>query len=81
MRFLCFFLEGMSGVELAEAIFQTSRIVPKPVVVGLTADTSMTMDTQCGRSGMQNVFHKPLTVNQLKEFFDNITDHTTTITQ
>lgn len=62
----------MSGLELAGAIFQSQAIPHKPLVVGLTADTSKAMVESCMRSGMKMVLHKPLTTNQLKDFFGNI---------
>lgn len=60
----------MSGTELSESICRSTTISKKPTIVGLTAEVSKAMDDKCSKSGMIQVLHKPLTANQLKDFFD-----------
>jgi len=60
---------GMSGLELSETIrtmqFKSSR--RRPMIVGLTADTSPDLYGRCMESGMVDVIHKPITVGDLHE--------------
>jgi CheY-like chemotaxis protein len=60
----------MSGLELTEAIFDQAEISPKPVVVGLTADTSANLYQRCRESGMADVLRKPITVNEMRDYFE-----------
>jgi len=64
-------MPGMSGSELCESIMSnnSSPNVRKPVVVGLTADTSVKMAEKCRASGMSTVLHKPISVVEMREFF------------
>merc|ERR1711971_59596 len=75
-------MPGMSGTELSQAIRKktttittasgrSSILYPPPVVVGLTADTSPTVADQCATAGMADVLYKPITVSELKEYFDH----------
>jgi signal transduction histidine kinase len=67
-------MPGMSGIELCELILQRENIHPtkQPVIVGLTAEDSKTLDERCTKAGMSCVLHKPITAHQLKDFFDNL---------
>merc|ERR1712183_933699 len=66
-------MPGMSGTELSKAIRKTTANSrwPAPVVVGLTADASPTVADQCANAGMADVLYKPITVSELKEYFDH----------
>merc|ERR1712157_662285 len=59
----------MSGDELSAAIQRT--IEPKPVVVGLTADTRPGVAQKCKDSGMADVLYKPITAADMKEYFES----------
>eukprot|EP00536_Pseudo-nitzschia_multiseries_P013954 jgi/Psemu1/261849/estExt_Genewise1Plus.C_6350013 len=65
-------MPGMSGTELCTAIM--SRVSCKgdslPVVVGLTADTSVCAAEKCRASGMSTVLYKPISVLEMQEFFE-----------
>merc|ERR1711884_396529 len=64
-------MPGMSGTELSEAIFRIKdEFFHTPVVVGLTADTCSQTVEKCKASGMADVIHKPITVDELTEFFE-----------
>merc|ERR1712176_141280 len=64
-------MPGMSGTELTEAIHGIDdEFFRTPVVVGLTADTSLETVERCKASGMKDVIHKPITVDELTEFFE-----------
>ena len=66
-------MPGMNGMELSEAIHAKSQhdeFFQAPVVVGLTADTCLETVENCKSSGMSDVIHKPITVEELKEFFE-----------
>jgi len=64
-------MPGMSGTELSETIFGIKDdFFHTPVVVGLTADTSLETVEKCKASGMADVIHKPITVDELTEFFE-----------
>jgi len=65
-------MPGMSGLELCTSIMvdkdcSSSRI---PVVVGLTADTSAKVAEDCKSVGMSNVLYKPISVVEMREFFE-----------
>ena len=62
---------GISGTELCEAILG-GDLGKKPVVVGLTADVSLGLDRRCAASGMACVLHKPITTEQLQDFFNKM---------
>jgi signal transduction histidine kinase len=66
-------MPGMSGIELCETILRHDSIhdTKQPVIVGLTAEDSKTLDEHCTKAGMSCVLHKPITAHQLKDFFDN----------
>ena len=64
-------MPGMSGTELSEVIHGiTDEFFQPPVVVGLTADTSLETAERCKASGMKDVIHKPITVEELTEFLE-----------
>ena len=64
-------MPGMSGTELCEAIMsnESSPDIRQPVIVGLTADTSVKMAETCRASGMSTVLYKPISVIEIREFF------------
>jgi len=65
-------MPGISGTELCEAIMsgKTCPMNQLPVVVGLTADTSSKVAENCRASGMSNVLYKPISVIEMREFFE-----------
>lgn len=62
----------MSGSELSRAIMsdENSPHIRKPVVVGLTADTSVKVAESCKDAGMSTVLYKPISVVEMREFFE-----------
>lgn len=60
----------MTGIELCDAIGKFDKVSVKPVVVGLTAGTCEVMDKKCLSSGMPYILRKPITLAQIKRFFD-----------
>lgn len=62
----------MSGSELCNAIMadKSSPDMQKPVVVGLTADTSIKVAQECEECGMSTVMYKPISVIEMREFFE-----------
>ena len=65
-------MPGMSGTELCEAIHSSDWLRQKPVVIGLTADTSQAVEDNCIDSGMADVLHKPITVNEMRVYFETV---------
>lgn len=65
-------MPDMSGSELSTAIMKHNSCpdIRKPVVVGLTADTSVKVAEQCKDSGMSTVLYKPISVIEMREFFE-----------
>lgn len=63
----------MSGTELSVAI--QNRIEAPPVVVGLTADTGNGVAQKCRESGMADVLYKPITLVEMKEYFETTIPH------
>mmetsp|Transcript_1458 Transcript_1458/g.3220 ORF Transcript_1458/g.3220 Transcript_1458/m.3220 type:complete len:926 (-) Transcript_1458:552-3329(-) len=65
-------MPGMSGTELCEAIMldKTYSSGRPPIVVGLTADTSVKVAENCRASGMSTVLYKPISVVEVQEFFE-----------
>jgi len=63
-------MPGMSGTELCEAIGKVSSTAdfPRPIVVGLTADTGLNVAKRCQASGMSDVLYKPITVKEMKQY-------------
>eukprot|EP00531_Pseudo-nitzschia_arenysensis_P000763 CAMPEP_0116129738 /NCGR_PEP_ID=MMETSP0329-20121206/8077_1 /TAXON_ID=697910 /ORGANISM="Pseudo-nitzschia arenysensis, Strain B593" /LENGTH=952 /DNA_ID=CAMNT_0003624011 /DNA_START=74 /DNA_END=2932 /DNA_ORIENTATION=- len=63
----------MSGTELTEAILlkqeKTSSAEDRLVIIGLTADTSPDVAEKCATSGMSDVLYKPITLVEIKDFF------------
>jgi CheY-like chemotaxis protein len=64
-------MPGMSGTELCEAIMsdESSPDIRQPVIVGLTANTSVKLAETCRASGMSTIFYKPISVIEMREFF------------
>ena len=62
-------MPGMSGLELSTTI-QVCFPAGKPIVIGFTADTSANVERDCLQSGMAHVLHKPLTADQVFDFFE-----------
>jgi len=59
----------MDGTELCREILKRNTLnSPKPIVVGLTAEVSESVDAECIESGMIQVLHKPITIDQIREF-------------
>lgn len=65
-------MPGMTGTELSKAIFssQTYHQQRLPVVVGLTADTSVKVVADCEEAGMSEVLYKPISVVEMRDFFE-----------
>jgi signal transduction histidine kinase len=61
-------MPGMDGIQLSRAIRGDGAIRAKPVVVGLTAETSDTIGERCLGAGMAHLLHKPITKGQLESF-------------
>lgn len=59
-------MPDISGPELSDII---CKRVDKPSIVGLTAEVSESVDAICFQSGMERVLHKPITQNDLSDFF------------
>lgn len=63
----------MSGVELTTIILGPGRgEATKPLVVGLTAQVSESVDARCRSVGMIDVLHKPITAAQMHHFFESM---------
>lgn len=64
-------MPGMSGTELSAAIRDKNTFSSTPpIVVGLTASGDDA--TQCIESGMADLLYKPITVSEMKEYFETI---------
>jgi len=78
-------MPGMSGTELSQSIRRISSSsssttnnnsnsnngFPRPVVIGLTADTGLNVAEQCRKSGMSDVLYKPITVDDMKKYAES----------
>ena len=63
----------IEGPELCEMILSTDALFgARPVVVGLTADTSEHTHAQCYNSGMKDVVHKPITLDEMRLYFETV---------
>jgi signal transduction histidine kinase/FixJ family two-component response regulator len=62
----------MSGTEFSATVRDSPGISYRPIIVGLTAETSQDLERRCLESGMVYVLHKPVTTDQLEEFLYNI---------
>jgi two-component system, sensor histidine kinase len=63
----------MTGMELTKLILPEGKDAPdSPIVIGLTAEVSESVDAQCRSVGMSDVLHKPITAEQMVEFFRSI---------
>jgi CheY-like chemotaxis protein len=70
-------MPGMSGTELSRAIATVTatsvdRGLRRPVVVGLTADTSPGVTKRCQSSKMSDVLYKPVTIGELKKYAETV---------
>jgi len=65
-------MPGMSGTELCKVILSGNCCPGSslPVVVGLTADTSVRVAESCRANGMSTVLYKPISVLEMQEFFE-----------
>ena len=64
-------MPGMSGTELSRSIFnEDASSFRKPVVVGLTANSSKDVVARCKASGMSDVLFKPITAERMKEYME-----------
>lgn len=63
----------MTGLELSEHIQDLSLSI-QPILVGLTADTSDSLQDHCSKVGISHVMHKPITAGQIRTFFDQVLD-------
>lgn len=63
-------MPGMQGTDLSNAILQ-EPLVKHPVIVGITADQSASVETECREAGMAMVLHKPITLHGLADFFQH----------
>ena len=61
-------MPGMTGTELSTKILDDESA--PPIVVGLTADTSADVVERCSESGMSDVLYKPITVSEMKDYFE-----------
>ena len=61
-------MPGMSGTELSANIRDSKTLSSTPIVVGLTASGDDA--TQCIESGMADLLYKPITVSEMKEYFE-----------
>mmetsp|Transcript_1259 Transcript_1259/g.3206 ORF Transcript_1259/g.3206 Transcript_1259/m.3206 type:complete len:949 (+) Transcript_1259:203-3049(+) len=70
-------MPGISGTELAERIMQRQALSGRRsiVVIGLTADTTPNVAEICAASGMSDVLYKPITVTDIKDYFQNVIGH------
>jgi signal transduction histidine kinase/PAS domain-containing protein len=64
-------MPDMDGMQLSDAIRSHDALMTKPLVVGLTAETSDTIHERCAKSGISHVLHKPITKKQLQTFIFN----------
>ena len=64
----------MSGIDLSQEIHSSTTLKPAPVVVGLTADTSVDLRERCEASGMADVLHKPITMLEMYDYFEKSVD-------
>jgi CheY-like chemotaxis protein len=64
-------MPDMDGMQLSDAIRSYDALATKPLVVGLTAETSDTIHERCAKSGIAHVLHKPITKKQLETFICN----------
>ncbi len=61
-------MPGMSGTELSATIRDSKTLLSTPIVVGLTASGNDA--TQCIESGMADLLYKPITVSEMKHYFE-----------
>jgi len=68
-------MPGMSGTELSEAIAAKSSCddsFSRPVVIGLTADTSLDVAERCRESKMSDVLYKPITIEEVGKYAETV---------
>jgi len=64
-------MPGMNGTELTESIFGSrSKDFQQPIVIGITADTSLETAAQCRTCGMSYLLYKPITVEEMKTYME-----------
>jgi len=64
----------MSGHELSVAIRDSAVLVQKPIVIGFTAGSDGHNDSDWLKVGMSGMLYKPVTANQLNDFFENMAE-------
>lgn len=62
----------MDGIELTSEILTRFEGRQVPVIVGLTAEVSESVDQKCNDAGMVQVLHKPITSTEMEAFFDSM---------
>lgn len=65
-------MPGMSGTELSAAIRDSNN---GSIVVGLTADISSEALERCVESGMADLLYKPITLSEMKDYFETTVPH------
>ena len=62
----------MDGIEFAKQVLENYSRKGKtpPVIIGLTAEVSESVEVRCLGAGMAEMLHKPITASQLQNFFD-----------
>ena len=68
-------MPGMSGTELSAAIRDSNNGSSAPIVVGLTADISSEALEGCVESGMADLLYKPITLSEMKDYFETTVPH------
>ena len=67
----------MTGLELTRILLPEGSDDPNlPIVIGLTAEVSESVDAQCRDVGMTDVLHKPITAKQMEAFFRRLSSNT-----
>lgn len=61
-------MPGLGGIEATRAILAAHEDGPPPVVVGMTGGLGQTLEQECRQAGMEAIFEKPLTTENLVHF-------------
>jgi signal transduction histidine kinase/ActR/RegA family two-component response regulator len=64
-------MPDMSGMELSNAIRRSTQSM-KLTVVGISAEVNDSVQASCRDSGIAHVLSKPITSNQLRDFFETV---------
>lgn len=64
-------MPNMDGFELSKAINTRAN---KPIVVGLTAETSESLHEKAAANGMETILFKPITTAQMSQFLSSTLD-------